>query len=92
MKKGSGFAFVKALFAAAIWFGALFFYGCTVVVLGAGGSVTGWVAFTAMALLISNLWSLYFKEWTDGRAKKVLLAGDAILVVAFVLVGISNYY
>ena len=61
------------------------------VVLGDSGSVTGWVAFTAMSLLISNVWSLYFKEWTDGKAKRILLVGNVILVAAFVLVGIANY-
>ncbi|MCR5824625.1 MAG: hypothetical protein K6G60_09380 [Lachnospiraceae bacterium] len=88
-QKGTAAPLVKSQIASLAWFFALYLYAVAVGVMGEGSSTLAWIAFTSLALLISNLWGLYFKEWTKYEAKRWLLAGDAVLLVAFVICGLA---
>ncbi len=90
LEKGTLPVLGRSQLASLAWFFALYLYAVAVGVMGDGAVTLAWIAFTSLALLISNLWGLYFKEWTKPEAKKWLLAGDAVLLVAFVICGIAG--
>ena len=55
------------------------------------GPVAGWVVFNGLALIIANLWGFADGEWKGfEKAKKVALLGNGVIVIALVIVGISN--
>ncbi|WP_138494145.1 L-rhamnose/proton symporter RhaT [Paenibacillus pinistramenti] len=89
--KGAGKAYGKAIITAFIWFFALGFYAKATVLLGPLGSSVGWLAFNGLALIVSNAWGLKDGEWKGfAEPKKMLLTGNFILIVSWVLVGIAN--
>lgn len=74
-----------------VWFAALASYGIATLLLGDMGAVTGWIAFNALALIISNLWGIRMGEWKGTiRAKKYLIVGNMTLIVSWVFIGISS--
>ncbi|WP_410769562.1 L-rhamnose/proton symporter RhaT [Fontibacillus sp. BL9] len=88
---GSGKAYVKAIITSFVWFFALGFYAKATVMLGPIGSSVGWLAFNGLALIVSNGWGLKDGEWKGfAGPKKWLLAGNVILIVSWIVVGISN--
>ncbi|UQZ36010.1 rhamnose/proton symporter RhaT [Paenibacillus sp. PK3_47] len=89
--KGAGTAYAKALATALIWFLALGFYAKATALLGPLGAVVGWLIFNGLALIISNAWGLKDGEWKGFAApKKLLLRGNAILILSWIVVGIAN--
>ena len=59
--------------------------------LGTLGPVVGWVAFNGLALIIANAWGFLDGEWKGfAKARKVALYGNAVIIAALVVVGISN--
>ncbi|MGL4737745.1 MAG: L-rhamnose/proton symporter RhaT, partial [Cellulosilyticaceae bacterium] len=90
-KKAPAIAYAKALLTSLIWFCALTFYAKGTVMLGGFGAAIGWVAFSAIALVVSNYLAIRVGEW-DGysASRKLLIRGNLLLIIAFVLVGISN--
>ncbi|WP_334073226.1 MULTISPECIES: L-rhamnose/proton symporter RhaT [Paenibacillus] len=90
-KTGSGKAYFKAIVTSFVWFFALGFYAKATVMLGPIGSSVGWLAFNGLALIVSNAWGLKDGEWKGfAGPKKWLLAGNVILIVSWIVVGISN--
>ncbi|MEF2965460.1 L-rhamnose/proton symporter RhaT [Paenibacillus sp. M1] len=88
---GSGKAYVKAIVTSFVWFFALGLYAKATVMLGPIGSSVGWLAFNGLALIVSNAWGLKDGEWKGfAKPKQWLLAGNAILIVSWIVVGISN--
>lgn len=89
--KGAGPAYGKALLTAAVWFLALGVYAKATALLGPLGSVVGWLAFNGLSLIISNAWGLKDGEWKGFAApKKLLLWGNIILILSWIVVGIAN--
>ncbi|WP_250637505.1 hypothetical protein [Paenibacillus yonginensis] len=89
--KGAGKAYGKAIVTALIWFCALGFYAKATVLLGPLGSSVGWLAFNGLALIVSNAWGLKDGEWKGfAQPRKMLLTGNAILIVSWIVVGIAN--
>lgn len=88
---GCKLAYVKVVATSIVWFAALGVYAKATIMLGSLGPVIGWVAFNALALVISNFWGIKIGEW-DGfvKPKKVLMIGNIILLVSFLFVGIAN--
>lgn len=88
---GCGKAYGKVLLTSFVWFTALAVYGFATVMLGDLGTVIGWVMFNGLALIISNLWGWKDGEW-KGHPKpaKVAVAGNVVIVVALVILGITN--
>ena len=90
-KPGCGKAYFKVLITSIVWFSALAVYGKATSLLGTFGPVAGWVVFNGLALIIANLWGFADGEWKGfEKAKKVALLGNGVIVIALVIVGISN--
>lgn len=88
---GSSKAILKTIGTAAMWFAAIAIYGQGAAAMGSLGPVIGWIMFMALALIISNLWGLKTGEWKNsGNAKKYLLAGNIILILSWVILGLAN--
>jgi L-rhamnose-H+ transport protein len=93
IEKGSHVAYGKLLITAILWFLALDVYAKASILLGDLGPVVGWVSFNALSLVISNIWGLITGEWKGFRhPTKILLYGNIILVISFVIVGIANSF
>ena len=89
--KGCGVGYAKAAITGILWFAALGIYGKATVLLGEYGTVVGWTGFNALALIISNAWGLKDGEWTGfENPKKVLLFGNLILIISWVVIGYTN--
>ena len=59
--------------------------------LGPLGPVVGWISFNGIALVIANSWGLKDGEWKGyPEAKKVMLIGNGILILSFIVLGIAN--
>ncbi len=90
-KPGCGKAYGKVLLTSFVWFAALGVYGFATSLLGSLGPVVGWVMFNGLALIVANLWGFKDGEWTGfEKPKKVALIGNAIIIVALVILGVSN--
>lgn len=77
--------------AGTMWFLQFFFYGMGESKLGNGAS--SWILHTASIIIFSNLWGLYFKEWS-GVSKatfRTIIAGIAIVILSVLIVGYGNY-
>lgn len=74
-----------------VWFIALDAYGIASGMLGKMGPVAGWIFFNALALIISNAWGVKTGEWNASKqGKRWLLIGNAVLIVSWIFVGLSN--
>lgn len=90
-KPGCGKAYFKVVLTSVVWFSALAIYGKATALLGTLGPVAGWVVFNGLALIIANIWGFLDGEWKGfEKAKKVALSGNAVIIAALVVVGISN--
>lgn len=90
-KPGCGKAYGKVLLTSFVWFAALGVYGFATSLLGSLGPVVGWVMFNGLALIVANLWGFKDGEWAGfDKPKKVALIGNAIIIVALVILGVSN--
>lgn len=90
-KPGCGKAYCKVVLTSIVWFSALAIYGKATALLGTLGPVVGWVAFNGLALIIANAWGFLDGEWKGfEKAKRVALYGNAVIIAALVVVGISN--
>ena len=86
-----GKAYFKVLLTSFVWFAALAVYGKATALFGAYGPSIGWVAFNGLALIIANIWGFRDGEWKGfAKARNVALLGNAVIIVALVVVGISN--
>lgn len=91
VKPGCGKAYFKVILTSFVWFAALAVYGKATSLLGTLGPVVGWVAFNGLALIIANIWGFLDGEWKGfQKAKKVAIYGNMVIIIALVVVGISN--
>lgn len=91
VKPGCGKAYFKVVLTSIVWFSALAIYGKASAMLGTLGPVVGWVVFNGLALIIANVWGFLDGEWKGfEHAKKVALFGNTVIILALVVVGISN--
>ncbi len=88
-EKGTLPSLIRSQITSLAWFFALYLYAVAIGIMGDDSVTFAWIGFTSLALLISNLWGLYFKEWTKPAAKRLLLAGDIVLLIAFVICGMA---
>lgn len=90
-KPGCGKAYAKVLLTAFVWFAALGVYGFATNMLGALGPVVGWIMFNGLALIVANAWGFRDGEWKGfPRARNMALVGNAVIVVALVILGVIN--
>lgn len=90
-KPGCAKAYGKVLLTAFVWFAALGIYGFATNMLGDLGPVVGWIMFNGLALIIANVWGFRDGEWKGfPKARNVALIGNAVIVIALVVLGIVN--
>ncbi|MBM6906745.1 rhamnose/proton symporter RhaT [Collinsella tanakaei] len=90
-KPGCAKAYGKVLLTSFVWYAALGVYAIATGLLGELGPVVGWVMFNGLALIVANAWGFKDGEWTGFPGpRKVALVGNAVIIVALVVLGVSN--
>ncbi len=90
-KKGSFKGILWAIITAVLFFAALASYGQGAALMGKLGPVLGWTMFIALALVISNVWGIRSGEWKNvPRPFRILIAGNAILIISWIILGYAN--
>jgi len=85
--KGYGWA----LFTAVLWFAALALYGQGAALMGDMGTSLAWTMFLAISLIVSGGWGIGTGEWRGMPGPlKILLIGDAVLLVSWIILGYAN--
>jgi len=81
-----------AVVMAALWIGSISLYGMAAVSLGLLGTSVGWGLVQAIAIITADLAGLWSGEWTASprRARRLLLAGVAMLTLATVVLATGN--
>ena len=75
-----------------MWIGSFYLYGMSPSYLGVLGVVVGWPLFISLSIIVGNLWGLKRGEWTNApaAARSLLYKGIAVLIVAVIIIAISN--
>jgi len=75
-----------------IWCGGLYIYGFGASFMGSLGVVVGWVLFMSSIIIVGNLWGIWKGEWEDAppSARSLLNRGLVVLIIAIIIVAISN--
>jgi L-rhamnose-H+ transport protein len=78
--------------AGVIWYLQFFFYSMGTTKMGKY-DFSSWTIHMAFIIVFSTAWGLYFREWrgASARARKLVFAGIAILVLSTVVIGVGNY-
>ena len=60
--------------------------------MGSLGVVVGWVLFMSSIIIVGNLWGIWKGEWKDAppSARSLLNRGLVVLIIAIIIVAISN--
>jgi L-rhamnose-H+ transport protein len=88
---GSGRALLIMLVTAILWFAAIGIYGQGAAVMGELGPIAGWIMFMSLALIVSNVWGLRTGEWKGMKVPlQYLYAGNLILILSFIILGLAN--
>ena len=91
VKPGCGKAYGKVLLTSFVWYAALGVYAIATGLLGELGPVIGWIMFNGLALIVANAWGFKDGEWTGFPGpRKIALAGNAVIIIALIVLGISN--
>jgi L-rhamnose-H+ transport protein len=77
---------------AVMWIGSFYLYGAGAAKLGHWGVVAGWPLFISLSIVTGNLWGLSRGEWQGASisARRLLNLGLVVLIVAVVIVALSN--
>ncbi|MFL6465093.1 MAG: L-rhamnose/proton symporter RhaT [Bryobacteraceae bacterium] len=86
------FYWVLALIMALCWFGSVELYGIAAARLGQAGPVLGWPVFLSSSIATANIWGAATGEWrnTAVQAKRLMLAGVGVLMVAMFITAIAH--
>ena len=87
-KRNLGLSTMMAL----MWIGSFYLYGAGAARLGRWGVIAGWPLFISLSILVGNLWGFWRGEWRGAplSARRWLSAGMVTLIVAVVIVALSN--
>jgi L-rhamnose-H+ transport protein len=74
------------------WFGSTVMYGIAANQLGSLGTILGWPIFMSLIVLVATGWGIATGEWKHAgpRPLRMLAGGIALLVVAIVVLSLSN--
>jgi L-rhamnose-H+ transport protein len=91
-QSGTGSHWSLAMLMGALWFCSLPIYGRGAVLMGNLGSSAGWGIYMGLCVLVSNLWGIFTGEWKEGRGRplRMMIIGQALLLIAIVVMGIGN--
>ena len=75
-----------------VWTVGLYLYGIGAIFMGGWGVVVGWVLFMSTIIIMGNILGLWRGEWTGAspKARALLNRGLTILIVAIIIVAVSN--
>lgn len=78
--------------AGVIWYLQFFFYGMGTTRMGPY-DYSSWSLHMAFIIIFSNLWGIWLREWqgTSPRAKNLIGAGIAVLILSTVIIGVGNH-
>ncbi len=79
---------------ALMWIGSFYLYGAGAAKLGRWGVVVGWPLFISLSIIVGNLWGLWRGEWQGAPAvaRRLLNQGLLVLIVAVIVVAVSNSF
>jgi L-rhamnose-H+ transport protein len=79
---------------ASMWIGSFYLYGAGAARLGRWGAVVGWPLFISLSIVVGNLWGLWRGEWRGAppTARRLLNQGLLVLIVAVIMVALSNTF
>ena len=79
---------------ALMWIGSFYLYGAGAARLGRWGLVAGWPLFISISIVMINVWGLWRGEWqgAPASARRLLNLGLVILIVAVIVVALSNSF
>ncbi|MFC1738931.1 L-rhamnose/proton symporter RhaT [Planctomycetota bacterium] len=71
---------------------AIFIYSVGATFLGSWGEVPGWVVFMSVDIITGNVWGLVTGEWATAprNAHKLLKLGTAVIIIAIIVVALSQ--
>lgn len=77
---------------ALMWIGSFYLYGAGASRLGRWGTVVGWPLFISLSIVTGNLWGISRGEWRGAptSARRLLNIGLAVLIVAVIIIALSN--
>lgn len=77
-----------------IWIGSFYLYGMSAAKLGKWGIIVGWPLYICISIVVGNLWGIWRGEWKNapGKARTLLNTGIVILLVAVIIIAISNSF
>ena len=75
-----------------MWIGSFYLYGMSAVELGEWGVIIGWPLFMSLSIIVGNIWGLRRGEWkgAPGKARSLLNMGLMILIIAVIIIALSN--
>jgi L-rhamnose-H+ transport protein len=75
-----------------LWYAGVIFYGRGAGIMGELGTVAGWPIFMATMIIFSTIWGFVTGEWkgSSSQAKRYMLAGLIVLIVASGISGVAN--
>ena len=90
--KGTRIYFLWALLMGIIFYSSLLCYGLAASALGNAGTTTGWLIFTAGAIITANIWGVITSEWAGvpKREMRKMVIGSLLLISAVFLVSYGN--
>jgi L-rhamnose-H+ transport protein len=79
---------------ALMWIGSFYLYGAGAAKLGRWGVVVGWPLFISLSIVVGDLWGLWRGEWqgAPAAARRLLNQGLLVLIVAVIIVALSNSF
>lgn len=79
---------------ALMWIGSFYLYGAGAARLGRWGVVAGWPLFITLSIVMGYIWGLWRGEWRGAPlpARRLLNRGLLVLILAVIVVALSNFY
>jgi L-rhamnose-H+ transport protein len=89
---GTSHYWVLGAIMAFFWFASTVMYGVAANQLGSLGTILGWPIFMSLIVLVATGWGVATGEWKHAgpRPMRMLASGVALLVVAIVVLSLSN--
>ncbi|MGH9327095.1 MAG: L-rhamnose/proton symporter RhaT [Terriglobia bacterium] len=88
----AGRVWLIGIWMAVLWYGGVLLYGRGAGLMGELGTVAGWPIFMATMIIFSTIWGFVTGEWksSSALAKRLMLAGLVVLIVASGISGVAN--
>lgn len=88
--KNMVFGFVMAI----MWIGSFYLYGIGSLQMGSWGNILGWPLFISISIVVGNIWGIWRGEWKNANASALrkLNLGMFVLIIAMIIIGLSNMF